>query len=161
MTDNQDSRASVCDVNKKYTFSCRNVSGSRINIYIHKNGTFTSYEGTDEYVKYTFTPDSSGYIRVEFRNGQVGSFLSYDVQDIQIEEGTEATEYEPCVESKTTTLYIDEPLTAGDILEYPKDNIPKLPTVKGTTIYTVETEVQPSNMSVEYYSTRKDENNVI
>jgi hypothetical protein len=35
--------------------------------------------------------------------------------------------------------------------------LPKLPTVKGTTIYTIETTVQPSNMSAEYYSTSKGE----
>lgn len=38
--------------------------------------------------------------------------------------------------------------------------LPKLPTTKGTTIYTIETSIQPSNMSAEYYSTSKgsDEN---
>lgn len=142
--------------NKKYTFSCRNMLKNNINIYIHKNQAFTHYGGDAEYVKYTFTPDNSGYIKVEFRNGQVNLFLSYDVQDIQIEEGEAVKEYEPYIEPQTTTIILDEPLTTGDILEYPKDNIPKLPTSKGTTIYTIETEVQPSNMSVEYYSTRKD-----
>lgn len=78
------------------------------------------------------------------------------INNIQLEEGKEATEYEAYIDSITTNIIIDERLIAGDVLEYPKDNIPKLPTTKGTTIYTIETEVQPSNMSVEYYSTRKD-----
>ena len=64
-------------------------------------------------------------------------------------------EYEPYINPITTNIILDEPLIAGNVLEYPKEDIPKLPTVKGTTIYSVETEVQPSNMSVEYYSTRK------
>ena len=37
-----------------------------------------------------------------------------------------------------------------------EDNLPMLPTVQGTTIYTVETAVQPSNMIVTYYATAKE-----
>ncbi len=35
-------------------------------------------------------------------------------------------------------------------------NIPKQPTIKGTTIYSIGTEIQPSNMSATYYSTSKE-----
>ena len=35
-------------------------------------------------------------------------------------------------------------------------DLPKLPTFKGTTIYSVETQTQPSNMEVSYYSTAKE-----
>lgn len=34
-------------------------------------------------------------------------------------------------------------------------NLPKLPTFKGTTVYSIDTTVQPSNMSATYYSTSK------
>ena len=34
--------------------------------------------------------------------------------------------------------------------------LPKLPTVKGTTIYSIETSIQPTNMSATYYSTMKE-----
>ena len=80
---------------------------------------------------------------------------------IQIVEGSYTTEtapdYEPYVEPMYITLYLDEPLALGEILEYPKDNIPKLPTIKGTTVYSIETAIQPTNMSAKYYSTSKGE----
>ena len=34
--------------------------------------------------------------------------------------------------------------------------LPKLPTIKGTTIYSIDTAIQPSNMSATYYSTAKE-----
>ena len=34
--------------------------------------------------------------------------------------------------------------------------IPKLPTIKGTTVYTVGTTIQPANMSATYYATSKE-----
>ena len=34
--------------------------------------------------------------------------------------------------------------------------LPKLPTFKGTTIYSIDTAIQPSNMEVSYYSTSKE-----
>ena len=34
--------------------------------------------------------------------------------------------------------------------------LPKLPTIKGTTIYSIDTKIQPSNMSATYYSTAKE-----
>ena len=34
--------------------------------------------------------------------------------------------------------------------------LPKLPTIKGTTIYLADTQVQPSNMELSYYSTSKE-----
>ena len=34
--------------------------------------------------------------------------------------------------------------------------LPKLPTFKGTTIYSTDTQVQPSNMSATYYATSKE-----
>ena len=33
---------------------------------------------------------------------------------------------------------------------------PKLPTIQGTTIYSIDTTVQPSNMNVTYYATSKE-----
>ena len=35
-------------------------------------------------------------------------------------------------------------------------SLPKLPTIKGTTILSVDTQIQPSNMSATYYSTAKE-----
>ena len=35
-------------------------------------------------------------------------------------------------------------------------SLPKLPTFKSTTIYSIDTEIQPSNMSATYYSAVKE-----
>ncbi len=118
---------------------------------------------------YTLSADSSVAYYMVGLVASGSSSTNIVVGNIQLEEGAEATPYEPFgkykipikmsgenIEPITTNIILDEPLAVGDVLEYSKDNLPKLPIVKGTTIYSVETEVQPSNMSVEYYSTRKD-----
>ena len=52
-----------------------------------------------------------------------------------------------------------KPIEIYYILETAKETsvaIPELPTVKGTTVYTVDTSVQPTNMIVTYYATSKE-----
>jgi hypothetical protein len=93
------------------------------------------------------TPSNARYIVMSIKNGYVETMM--------LEEG-EITDYEPYIEPITTNIYLNEPLGFGEVLEYSKDNIPKLPTFKGTTIYSVDTTVQPSNMSVTYYATSKE-----
>lgn len=142
------------DPNKKYTFSCRNVLKSKINIYIHKNGAFTGYEGVAEYVKYTFTPDSSGRIKVEFRNGHIGVFLSYDVCDIQIEEGDATTDYEPFSPDSPSEKYPSEIFPAGNFsLKCAKGdeaNVTDIPLV-GYAVETTETEKANLVIGDKYY----------
>ena len=79
---------------------------------------------------------------------------------IQIVEGSytalTAPDYEPYVEPTITNIYLDEPLAEGQTISYKDDNLPKLPTIKGTTIYSIDTKRQPSNMSATYYSTAKE-----
>ena len=70
-----------------------------------------------------------------------------------IEKGSAATEYEPYAEPVTTNIYLDEPLGSGETVSYP--DAPKLPTVKGTTIYEVDTTARPSQIDVTYYSTEE------
>ena len=107
---------------------------------------------------YTFTtPENCCYVRFQIPVLAINDIIVFDAETFQLEKGNVLTDYEPFINPITTNIILDEPLIAGNVLEYPKDNIPKLPTVKGTTIYSVETEVQPSNMSVEYYATRKGE----
>ena len=79
---------------------------------------------------------------------------------IQIVQGSytaiTAPDYEPYVEPTITNIYLDEPLAEGQTISYKDDNLPKLPTIKGTTIYSIDTQIQPSNMSAIYYSTAKE-----
>ena len=86
-------------------------------IKVHKGVTVTTninlgwyycfYDINKNYVKridFPFTPNQDGYIRVSYRKSQ---------QDVQIEEGTVATSYEPYFES-TKTFYLNSPLLEGD-----------------------------------------------
>jgi hypothetical protein len=76
---------------------------------------------------------------------------------IQLEEGEVVSDYEPYVEPITTNIYLDEPLASGEVISYPKDDVPRLPTFKGTTVLEIDTDIQPSNMEVSYYSSQKGE----
>ena len=71
-------------------------------------------------------------------------------KNIQIEIGEAVTDCEEYKEPITTNIYLDEPLSSGDGINYKEDNLPPLPTLEGTTVYETRTEVQP-NMEVAYY----------
>ena len=78
------------------------------------------------------------------------------IKNVLICEGDDvATDYEPYHEPITTNIYLNEPLAQGQTISYKEDNLPDLPTFKGTTIYTIDTTVQPT-MEVTYYSTVKE-----
>lgn len=144
---------------KTTIYSNLNTSGSVAFVFFYTEGdpTWIGIKRNQDWERYTATSAKGRTVQaVGVRSVNYTNWIHIDVNTFQLEEGTVATDYEPYIEPITTNIYLDEPLNTGDILGYPKDNIPKLPTTKGTTIYSVETEVQPSNMSVEYYSTRKD-----
>lgn len=130
-------------------FAFHYVGGTNTLLYFPRNTDWKRVQLTSEKGK---TVGAIGLLSRTYSN-----WIYIDVNTFQLEEGATATEYEPYINPITTNIYLDEPLIAGNVLEYPKDDIPKLPTIKGTTIYSVETEVQPTNMSVEYYATRKGE----
>ena len=66
---------------------------------------------TNEY--YT-TPDDCAYVRIDWYDAT--SITASDYPNIQIEEGTTATEYEPYKEY-TKTFYLNSPLLEGDTIE--------------------------------------------
>lgn len=133
----------------------RRASGSDNYINEYGNGTtFTLSEG--DYIR-------SIYIRFLKGLGTVENLLIKPMLEI----GNAATEYEQWYSGykipimvknengeivETIETYLDQPLQSGDSISYPGD-APKLPTVKGTTVYEVGTTVQPSNMEVSYYAT--------
>ena len=62
----------------------------------------------------------------------------------------------------TTNIYLDEPLTDGEYIDYINQkvvktngemsvNLPTIKTDKGTNVISVESKLQPSNMKVQYY----------
>lgn len=100
------------------------------------------------------------------------------IKDVQLELSSTPTEYEPDgykipvvtsgenSEPVTTNIYLDKPLETGEILKFPENVLvhtdgteetvilPKIPTFKGTTVITTDTEIQPSNMEITYKSRR-------
>ena len=78
---------------------------------------------------------------------------------IQIVEGSytalTAPDYEPYQEPVTVDIIVDEPLVEGQTINFKENKLPIIPTYKGTTIVSVDTQVQPLNMEVTYYSTSK------
>ncbi len=105
--------------------------------------------GRDCYIRIPFLPTSTSYI------ADLTSDKLADYQP-QIEKSSTATDYEPYHEPITTKIYLDEPLEQGQSISYKKDNLPTIPTFKGTTILTADTTTQPSNAEVTYYSTLKE-----
>ena len=139
-----------------YTFSFYGKISSHSNaigIYYTDGTKDTIYVGTNKWNRYKITSNPSKTI------SYIGTIWAYNTpllySDIQLEEGG-LTDYEPYVEPTTTNIYLDEPLTEGQTINYKADNLPKLPTFKGTTIYSIDTQIQPSNMEVSYYSTAKE-----
>lgn len=100
-----------------------------------------------QYVALTFTADETNLLSFG-----LGNSVEIEIGEIQLEKNSTRTDYEPYTEPVTTTIYLDKPLKEGETLTNPV----RLPTVKGTTIYTVDTTIQPSDMSVTYYSTSKE-----
>lgn len=93
------------------------------------------------------------------------------LKNLIVVEGSEENDYEAYIEPITTNIYLDEPLQKADYIDFKNQKVvrnteetpteklitlPKLPTVKGTTVYTVDTTVQPTNMSAIYYATSKE-----
>lgn len=140
--------ANAYDLDKYTTMSCNYYTGWYHNVahtYV-PNGNMTN---TDNIV-ITFTPKQDLYISwyLSYGNATANTYA----EEPQIEEGSTSTDYEPYVEPVTTNIYLDKPLAEGEMLKNPV----KLPTVKGTTIYTIGTDVQPSKMDATYYATSKE-----
>lgn len=70
-----------------------------------------------------------------------------------------STDFASNLEELQNWIAENEPIIAYRLVEPTEETIDlsKLPTFKGTTIYSIETNIQPSNMSATYYSTSKGE----
>ena len=83
------------------------------------------------------------------------------VSNIQIEEGTTATPYEPYHEPITTPIYMPTPLYSGEVMRSDGTitrsggttetfTAPQVPTLNGTTVIDVDTAVKPESMTIKY-----------
>ena len=99
----------------RYTISFENVGTG--NIYLRNgkvsNGYISIIKPTETYKTFTFESNVDGYLRLScFAKGQI-------LKNIQIEDGTTATNYEPYYDPIVTNVYLKEPLRkAGDYVDY-------------------------------------------
>ncbi len=99
----------------EYTISFKqNGTGS---LYLRNgkvsNGYITMLTSTATYKTFKFDASVDGYLRISCFS------LEKILTDIQIEEGTAATVYEPYVEPKITNIYLNEPLRKlGEYADY-------------------------------------------
>ena len=136
------------DADVTYTLSCGNKpTGVGMQLTYKPAGT-SLYMNAPRTFTATASTNSAVYIFVN-KGVTVDNLTLYP----QLEKSEMATDFEPYVEPITRNIYIDEPLGEGKILKNPA----KLPTFKGTTIYEIDTNTKPSNMSVTYYSSVKGE----
>ena len=87
------------------------------------------------------------------------------VSNIQIEEGSTATPYEPYHEPITTPIYLPTPLYSGEVMRSDGTitrsdgttetfTAPQIPTLNGTTLIDVDTAVKPTEMYTKYKSSK-------
>lgn len=118
-----------------------------------KDGIYSTYR---EMPILPHTITDTGDTLVLYLGAETSKF-SERISNLQIEYGYTASDYEPYHET-TTNIYLDEPLGAGQSINYKKDGLPPIPTFKGTSIISADTTIQPSNAEIEYYSNREVQN---
>ncbi len=122
-------------------------SGSTIRFHkpVSKNIPVSYRGGYSNY----FTIPSNKYSN-ELSNNQ--AMLSPSAKNIYIRcDGFTLDDYKKFLDNNNVLIYY----VMAEAEEKPVI-LPKLPTIKGTTIYSVDTKLQPLNMEVTYYSTSKE-----
>ena len=111
---------------------------------------------TGDFTSHFILPANAKFFRI-FVYGGTKKFP----ETTQLKFGSESTDYEPYHNPIKTSIYLDTPLTAGEILKYPENIIkysdgsmqrvvlPKIPIFFGTTIITTDTEIKP-NFKITY-----------
>ena len=128
--------------------------------YIGKVTNFVTIDGDwskDGRKSVTFTVKEGFNPYIEIRLCGNSIFVS----NIQIEEGTTATPYEPYHEPITTPIYLPTPLYSGEVMRSDGTitrsdgttetfTAPQIPTLNGTTVIDVDTAVKPESMTIKY-----------
>ena len=132
--------------------------------YIGKVTNFVTIDGDwskDGRKSVTFTVKEGFNPYIEIRLCGNSIFVS----NIQIEEGTTATPYEPYHEPITTPIYLPTPLYSGEVMRSDGTitrsdgttetfTAPQIPTLNGTTVIDVDTAVKPTEMYTKYKSSK-------
>ena len=133
------------------------IQNSQTNVILGQLGSFTIESDVEAYLGF---------------NVSAGADYDYTFS-IMLNESSEPLPYEPYGYKIPVTcggtagnIYLDAPLMQGEILKSDGTisradgttehfEAPEIPTLKGTNILTVGTEVQPSSVKIEYHSSRK------
>ena len=127
-----------------------NANLAQIRINAGENTMTFSFTATTDTVHIAFTQTGISY-------GDNGLIIG----DVQVEEGNTAAEYEP-YRKEITYIYLDEPLAEGEYIDFKNQKLvkadgeanialPELKTHRGTNIISVDTEIPPSNVEIQYY----------
>ena len=128
--------------------------------YIGKVTNFVTIDGDwskDGRKSVTFTVKEGFNPYIEIRLCGNSIFVS----NIQIEEDSTATPYEPYHEPITTPIYLPTPLYSGEVMRSDGTitrsdgttetfTVPQIPTLNGTTVIDVDTAVKPESMTIKY-----------
>lgn len=134
----------------QYTLNLAGVD--RINtiaLYSEKNiESFVESVVSTSGIPKTFSLQTGGYIRIALSKVNGDVVTPSEISNIQLEEGSTATDYEPYIEPTTTNIYLDEPIEANESKTLSDTNV-NIPTINGTNILSIDTTVQPSNVYVQ------------
>lgn len=137
-------------------------------------GNYVYFRGSERLIRWgqVFVPTEDDISsRLYVYKGKSGSEdMSKDITitDIQVEEASTATSYEPYHAPVTTTISLPAPLTAEDYISYTAQaiihaddtktsvSLPKIPTYKGTTILECNTENAPASAEITYYTNEEE-----
>ena len=131
-------------------------TATKVLCYVYKGSTiartlssseFPLEIGVKSHLSYTFMP--SNY------EGDALKVIVYlcshtmKIENLQVEYGSTDTPYEPYIEPVTHNVFMDEPLSANDVLDV-KDHMDLPILTSKTTVFTTDTTVSPSKMYGKY-----------
>lgn len=151
-----------CSGNTPYTYQFSNTSRWSGFVFYDENGNYISTSNKQDasstpYRTYTATsPSNARYLAVNIAGfpGIANTISVSDLINFQLEEGPTPTDYEPygykvpvVCGGTTTNIYLDEPIEENESISLSDTNV-NIPTIRGTNVLTVDTEVQPSKVLI-------------
>lgn len=131
-------------------------TATKVLCYVYKGSTiartlssseFPLEIGVKSHLSYTFTP--SNYEGDSLRVIVYLCSHTMKIENLQVEYGSTDTPYEPYVEPTTHNVFVDEPLSANDVLDV-KEHMDLPILTSKTTVFTTDTTVSPSKMYGKY-----------
>lgn len=137
------------------------ISSAKSYAFYDEEKVFISGETKSMTIFRSYTiPENAKYIRFDWQTESVNGDIVYAFAGGYTEDTFPL--YESYKEPIKTNIYLDEPLADGEYIDFKNQKIvkadnevnialPELKTHKGTNVISVDTEIQPSNMQIQYY----------